>query len=1048
MKKLCLITLLTFQMALSQSIPSDSSFSMLSANLIAGLIPDIEDGYGVAFKDFNNDGYADIYLVCFRHLNRLLVNNGGIIPFVDRTIQSGLGGYLMPRGQSNLELGASAADYDNDGLCDIFLAGWGKTHKLFHNNGQLFFEDRTDRLSLYGGVNANTGLWFDANNDGFLDLYVTDEHRSNRLLINNRKGGFDEQPWFISMRDTVNSQGGCVSDFDQDGDNDLYIANWLAPDYLLINNGRGQFETAKLSVPTLLEKTSSNSATSGDIDNDGDTDLLIASRDGKIYLYYNQLKQGGFGFTADSTHAFYETGQNSYGILLQDFNHDGWLDCFITARGINRLYLNDGKGSFNSDYDTNNQRAYSTGAATADFDVDGDLDLFVANKNAVSQIYLNPTNRDDYIKLKLLGISSNREAFGSKVFFYHVHDSSRRLLGIRELQAQSGYLSSSQPIVHFGTSTYEQLEARIIFPSGKTVYQKELTPGQTYLIQEYATLSGFFLKLYHRIIFHMQRPNVWLTIGLLILYLTFIVLYFNWGSIRYRWSNSVILLQVSILILMTLSILIVLRDASLLSNLKILNAGLIAVILLGIVYSEFVNSVRKKRIYFRKSLQAVSDSMINIHDNDKIINSLINNLLLHEHIQYGAFYTYQTNSLSIAERQPADKFSVDSPPINQATLDHLLGQILFIKNRDNQLNPVFEQINANVMLSVKHEKQLYGIIVLQMKDPQSSINNEDLQYVQTVANQMAIAIENNNYIEHSAVMAKKLAEAETREKYLRELEQKNKALDEKNIALTRLYKELQDKESQLIHSEKMASLGQLVAGISHELNNPISFIYANSKTLKDYINQLRGWIERNPKTLDRQAGKEWDNILSDIHSIIEDNISGSMAIKEIILNLKSFSRIDQAHWKKTYISDAVDTCLKILAPQITDSVSIKKILNDDPPIYCNPGQLNQVLVNIISNAVEALQGQGQIIIRTTEKNNYLCVDIEDDGIGIDDTHINNIFDPFFTTKDVNKGTGLGLSISYSIIKKHHGHIRVKSNKNKGTVFTIELPLNQQQDTNG
>ena len=423
-------------------IASGNNFKMLQSNLISGLIPDIEDGYGAALRDFNGDGYPDLYLVCFRNMNRLLVNNGGIVPFIDRTVYSGLGGDLSSRGNSSLELGAGSADFDNDGIPDIFLAGWGKTATLFRGLGQFRFEDATVSLHMQGLTDANQGLWLDADNDGFLDLFITAEHHSSRLFLNSSNGLFREHSWAMDFADSAISQGAVSADFDADGDMDIYLCNWGSPDYLLLNDGAGNFTKSSLQLSTLINPTSSNSAAAADVDNDGRSDLLIAGHDGFVYFYRNQTENGILKFTADTSQPFYHIGKSVYGVLTEDFNQDGWLDVFLSVReGANRLYLNDGKGGFLPDYDSDGQKAYSTGCAAGDIDGDGDLDIFVANKDMISQVYLNPVNGNHFIKITLSGVVSNRDAVGAKVFLYNTQDSLRFLAGFREVTVNTGYLS-------------------------------------------------------------------------------------------------------------------------------------------------------------------------------------------------------------------------------------------------------------------------------------------------------------------------------------------------------------------------------------------------------------------------------------------------------------------------------------------------------------------------------------------------------------------------------------------------------------------------------
>ena len=306
---------------------------------------------------------------------------------------------------------------------------------------------------------------------------------------------------------------------------------------------------------------------------------------------------------------------------------------------------------------------------------------------------------------------------------------------------------------------------------------------------------------------------------------------------------------------------------------------------------------------------------------------------------------------------------------------------------------------------------------------------------------MAIAMENNEYLRKSTEMIKKLTAAEVREKYLAELENTNAELDRKNQDLQQLYDELKETQAQLIHSEKMASLGQLVAGISHELNNPIGFIYSNSKQLKSYIEKIEKFIRvyDGKEEKDKDSKIDIDNLMIDLHSLIHDTISGSQMIKEIVDNLRNFSHLDEAKWKKVDIHKGLESSIKIMMPQFKRQLEIHKNFQASGIISCNPGQLNQVFLNILSNAAQAIDNSGNIWINTHDENDFLVIDIKDDGKGMPPNIRDKIFDPFYTTKDVGEGTGLGLSISYSIIQNHNGTLSVESQVNKGSTFSIKIP---------
>jgi len=1037
MKFSSILFILILFLLLRFAVAENASFRMLKSNLISGLIPDIEDGYGVAFRDFNQDGLPDIYLVCFRSLNRLLINNGGIVPFIDRTIYSGLGGNLMPRGQSNLELGASAADYDNDGLPDIFLAGWGKAHKLFRNDGNLKFTDETSKLNLHGLLDANQGLWLDANSDGNLDLYITDEHHSNRLFVNNGDGTFAERIWSLNVVDSAVSQGACSADFDQDGDADIYVANWFAPDYLLLNDGQGNFKQVALPLTTLRQKISTNSAVCADLDNDGLPELLVAAREGRVFVYRNQSSGGQLHLTEEDDFPFRNLQHSVYGIVPADFNQDGWTDLFFAVKGQNYLYLNDGAGGFSPQYDTDGRHSYSTGCAAADFDRDGDLDILVANKDALSQVYLNPTNNKHFIAVTVRGVRSNRDGIGTKIYCYSA-DSTHTLLGFREVQSSIGYLSSGPAEAHFGTGYVQTVTLTLRFPSGRVVTSGPLAAGRRYTISEYGVLYTALYSSYRFVLFHVTNPYFWLNVALILLLLILIAGFLRNGIKRYNWqATDVATIMVIWFVLMVFAFL-AFRRMSMPATLFAVNLISLLDITFTVFYSERQRRMRLQHARFRRALRELSGKMIMLYDENQVFSELIAAIATHEEIRAVIYLRYDAGH---------NKLYIRDGRADNQTIELAGGQIALLlqhdwsqAGRDKPLQPLFETLSVNHLLTIKQGQTLLGVVALQIQAANKNLLREDIQALLPICHQTAIALQNINFIHEREELVRQLTEARVKEKYLKQLEETNRRLDEKNSELTRLFEELKQKESQLIQSEKMAALGHLVAGISHELNNPISFIYANTKELEGYLRELKALWQKIGEEAKAPWQHRFQTIIEDLESIIHDNLNGSQSVKELVQNLKNFSRLDQAQWKEAHVVEGLESSLKILKPQFTPEIHIVKDYAADPPVYCNPGQLNQVFVNLLSNALQAIGERGTITIRTRQEKADLLISIHDDGKGIPPEIISKIFDPFFTTKDVNKGTGLGLSISYQIIEKHRGTIFVDSAPGAGTTFTIRLPV--------
>lgn len=300
-----------------------------------------------------------------------------------------------------------------------------------------------------------------------------------------------------------------------------------------------------------------------------------------------------------------------------------------------------------------------------------------------------------------------------------------------------------------------------------------------------------------------------------------------------------------------------------------------------------------------------------------------------------------------------------------------------------------------------------------------------------------------------------------REKFVAELEELNKTLEQRvqertqalesaNHELTGAIDSLKAAQGQLVQSEKMASLGQLVAGVAHELNNPIGFIYANFPHLEDYTNDLIALIEALRQLPMDEALKadiekkikavDLEFIKDDILKIIRSGKSGASRIKEIVSSLRSFSRLDEAELKSVILEDGINDTLAILNHNIRNRVEVVKDYQLNQPVVCRAGQINQVFMNVIYNAIQAMEGPGLLRIATRLVGGNAEIKIADSGKGIPPDVIGKIFDPFFTTKKVGEGTGLGLSISYGIIDQHGGQLTVTSEVGKGTEFTIRIPV--------
>jgi signal transduction histidine kinase len=286
------------------------------------------------------------------------------------------------------------------------------------------------------------------------------------------------------------------------------------------------------------------------------------------------------------------------------------------------------------------------------------------------------------------------------------------------------------------------------------------------------------------------------------------------------------------------------------------------------------------------------------------------------------------------------------------------------------------------------------------------------------------------------------------------LEDKTRDLYDSVLHLEGVVSELKTMQAQLIQSEKMASLGQLTAGIAHEINNPIAYTYSNLVCLTENIleifkldkiiqdhdieNDDANVLLNHYQTIRQEI--DADYLIADTPSLLMDSIDGIERVKTIVKNLKKISYKGDDAQISCNINDCIDDCLKVVANELKYSMDIKLELSECDNILGQPYDLNQVFINLFMNASHACESNGLLTIKTHQDNRNVIINISDNGKGISEENILKVFDPFYTTKAVGEGTGLGLPISHGIIGKHNGKIEVNSELNVGTCFTITLPL--------
>ncbi|MGH0028433.1 MAG: ATP-binding protein [Myxococcota bacterium] len=321
---------------------------------------------------------------------------------------------------------------------------------------------------------------------------------------------------------------------------------------------------------------------------------------------------------------------------------------------------------------------------------------------------------------------------------------------------------------------------------------------------------------------------------------------------------------------------------------------------------------------------------------------------------------------------------------------------------------VFDTLEVELLVPILYGVDLLGVIAVGRKLSGDRLVVDDRTLLRTLANQSSIAIENAKAFDEIAKLNETL-EARVEERT----------------------EELRDTQAQLVQADKMKSLGQMVAGVAHELNNPIGFVHANLQLIDEYIVKLeQAQREGGDPAKPREA----------ITKLLVRSREGTERVKKIVQDLRTFSRMDSAELQDADLHEEIDRTLALMEPRFKNSIAVERDYGDLPRVRCYPGQLNQVFLNLLTNACDAIEDRGRITIRTRPIGDGVRLEFHDDGPGISEDVQRRIFDPFFTTKPVGVGTGLGLSLSHGIIERHGGRIHVESAPERGTAFVIELPL--------